>query len=100
MGSMERPECGRKTDTGEEQKVEEVLQHLDSLYGFALSLTRNRANAEDLVQETALKACRSISSFKPGTNLKAWLFTILRNSFFNRYKREKKAREESLDSTR
>jgi RNA polymerase sigma-70 factor (ECF subfamily) len=60
-----------------------ALSHLDSLYGTALRLTRRPADAEDLVQETYLKAFRSAHQFEPGTNLKAWLFTILHNTFRN-----------------
>ena len=61
----------------------EALSHVDSLYGTALRLTRRPADAEDLVQDTYLKAFRSASQFKPGTNLKAWLFTILHNTYRN-----------------
>lgn len=60
-----------------------ALSHIDSLYGTALRLTRRGADAEDLVQETYLKAFRSAHQFQPGTNLKAWLFTILHNTFRN-----------------
>jgi RNA polymerase sigma-70 factor, ECF subfamily len=62
----------------------EALSHLDRLYGLALRLTRRPADAEDLVQETYLKAFRFASSFERGTNLKAWLFTILHNTWRNR----------------
>jgi RNA polymerase sigma-70 factor (ECF subfamily) len=61
----------------------EALSYIDSLYGTALRLTRRPADAEDLVQDTYLKAFRSAAQFKPGTNLKAWLFTILHNTFRN-----------------
>ena len=60
-----------------------ALSHLDSLYGTALRLTRHPADAEDLVQETYLKAFRSAYQFERGTNLKAWLFTILHNTYRN-----------------
>ena len=60
-----------------------ALSHLDSLYGTALRLTRRPADAEDLVQDTYLKAFRSAHQFEAGTNLKAWLFTILHNTFRN-----------------
>jgi RNA polymerase sigma-70 factor, ECF subfamily len=63
---------------------EEALASLDSLYRMALRLTRVPADAEDLVQETYLKAFRAADSFEPGTNLKAWLFTILHNTARNR----------------
>ena len=62
---------------------EEALQYVDSLYGAALQLTRNPADAEDLVQETYLKAFRFAARFRPGTSLKAWLHTILYNTFLN-----------------
>src|SRR5213083_3213662 len=62
----------------------EALACLDSLYRTALRLTRVPADAEDLVQETYLKAFRSADTFEPGTNLRAWLFTILHNTARNR----------------
>src|SRR6202790_615142 len=55
----------------------------DSLYNFASWLVHNRSNAEDLVQETYLKALRSFASFQPGTNFRAWMFRILRNTFLS-----------------
>jgi RNA polymerase sigma-70 factor (ECF subfamily) len=61
----------------------EALSYVDSLYGTALRLTRRPADAEDLVQDTFLKAFRSAGQFERGTNLKAWLFTILHNTFRN-----------------
>ena len=63
--------------------AEEALSYVDALYGTALRLTRRPADAEDLVQDTYLKAFRSSAQFEPGTNLKAWLFTILHNTFLN-----------------
>src|SRR5262252_7135475 len=62
----------------------EALASVDSLYRTALRLTRAPADAEDLVQETYLKAFRAADRFEPGTNLKAWLFTILHNTARNR----------------
>jgi RNA polymerase sigma-70 factor (ECF subfamily) len=62
----------------------EALASVDSLYRTALRLTRMPADAEDLVQETYLKAFRAADSFEPGTNLRAWLFTILHNTARNR----------------
>jgi RNA polymerase sigma-70 factor (ECF subfamily) len=61
----------------------EALSYVDNLYGTALRLTRRPADAEDLVQDTYLKAFRSASQFRRGTNLKAWLFTILHNTYRN-----------------
>lgn len=61
----------------------DALSYIDSLYGTAMRLTRRPSDAEDLVQETYLKAFRSASQFERGTNLKAWLFTILHNTFRN-----------------
>jgi RNA polymerase sigma-70 factor (ECF subfamily) len=82
---------GRSTygaDAGPEENFErEALAWLDGLYGVGLRLTRNPADAEDLVQDTYLKAFRAREQFEPGTNLKAWLFTILHNTFLNRRRR-------------
>jgi RNA polymerase sigma-70 factor (ECF subfamily) len=64
-----------------------VLVHLDALYRTALRLTHNRTEAEDLVQEACLRAFRSFHRFDPGTNGRAWVFTILRNVFLNRLRR-------------
>lgn len=70
------------------REFEEVaLVHLDALYRTALRLTHNRADAEDIVQDTYLRAHRSFHRFDPGTNCRAWLFTILRNVFLNRLRR-------------
>lgn len=65
----------------------EALRHMDALYGTALRLTRSDADAQDLVQETFLRAYRFYDRFEPGTNLKAWLFKIQYNAFVNRYRR-------------
>jgi RNA polymerase sigma-70 factor (ECF subfamily) len=64
------------------------MVHLDSLYHGALRLTRNRAEAEDVVQETFLRAFRAFHSFDRATNCRAWLFTILRNIMLNRARRQ------------
>lgn len=70
------------------REFEEVaLVHLDALYRSALRLTHSRAEAEDVVQETCLRAFRNFHRFNPGTNCRAWLFTIMRNTFLNRVKR-------------
>ena len=66
----------------------EALSFLDALYRTALRMTRSPADAEDLVQETYIKAFRFRTQFTPGTNLKAWLFRILTNTFINSYRRK------------
>lgn len=71
----------------------DVLSHVDSLYAAAVRMTRNTVDAEDLVQDTMVKAVRSRSQFQDGTNLKAWLFKILTNTFINRYRRGSLERE-------
>jgi RNA polymerase sigma-70 factor (ECF subfamily) len=63
-----------------------AMQHMPSLYTAALRMTRNPADAEDLVQETYLKAYRAFGSFQEGTNLKAWLYRILTNTYINAYR--------------
>jgi RNA polymerase sigma-70 factor, ECF subfamily len=68
----------------------DVLPLLPSLYGAALRMTRNPADAEDLVQDTYLRAFRGFSGFKEGTNLKAWLYRILTNSFINTYRKKQR----------
>jgi len=68
----------------------EMLPHLNALYNFAFRLSLNEDDSNDLVQETFLKAFRFIDSFKPGTNAKAWLFRILKNSFINEYRKSSK----------
>ena len=65
-----------------------ALVHLNALYRTALWLTKNRAEAEDVVQETCLRAFKSFHRFNPGTNCRAWLLTILRNVFLNRVRKE------------
>ena len=73
----------------------EALSYVDSLYGTALRLTRRPADAEDLVQETYLKAYRFFDRFEPGTNVKAWLFTILRNTYINAYRKAARQQEQT-----
>jgi len=70
-----------------------ALEHMDALYGAALRLTRSPRDAEDLVQDTYLKAFRFFDSFEKGTNIKAWLFKIQTNTFINKYRRKVKERE-------
>jgi RNA polymerase sigma-70 factor (ECF subfamily) len=78
----------------------EVMQHLDALYRTALRMTRNQQDAEDLVQETSLRAYRFLDKFQPGTNLRAWLFKILTNTYINRYRKvSNEPRVDSIDDT-
>ena len=76
----------------------DALPLVDQLYGAALRMTRNPADAEDLVQETYLKAYGAFSSFKQGTNLKAWLYRILTNTYINGYrKRQRQPVQQTTD---
>ena len=77
--------------------AEEATPFMDSLYAAAMRMTRNPADAEDLVQETYLKAYRGFGGFEEGTNLKAWLYRILTNTFINTY-RAKKRRPDGVRS--
>jgi RNA polymerase sigma-70 factor (ECF subfamily) len=79
---------GRAAGSATREFEEVVLVHLDALYRTALRLTHNRAEAEDVVQETCLRAFRGFHRFDPGTNARAWVFTILRRVFLNRLRRE------------
>ena len=94
---MTKSPPNKVTETSPEDSAEEsgrsdefdslVIEHLEMLYAVALRLTRNSAEAEDLVQTTLLKALRFHSKFKRGSYIKAWLLTILRNTFINDYRR-------------
>jgi RNA polymerase sigma-70 factor (ECF subfamily) len=77
--------------------AEQAMEHMDSLYAGALRMTRNPSDAEDLVQETYLKAYRGFGGFEEGTNLKAWLFRILTNTYINRYRQQQRRPDESTD---
>lgn len=70
--------------------TEEAMPLLDQLYGGALRMTRNPQDAEDLVQETYLKAYNAFDSFTPGTNLKAWLYRIMTNTYINSYRKKQR----------
>ena len=74
---------------GQDDFEREALAWIDGLYGAALRLTRNQPDAEDLVQDTYVKAFKSAGKFARGTNLRAWLFTILHNQFLNDRRRAK-----------
>ena len=73
----------------------DAMQYLDQLYSAAMRMTRNPTDAEDLVQETYAKAYAAFHQFKPGTNLKAWLYRILTNTYINSYRAKQRRPEES-----
>jgi RNA polymerase sigma-70 factor, ECF subfamily len=73
----------------------EALVYLDQLYGAALRMTRNAADAEDLVQETFTKAFAAFHQYRPGTNLKAWLYRILTNTYINSYRKKQREPQQS-----
>ena len=75
--------------------AELAMEHMSSLYSGALRMTRNPADAEDLVQETYLKAYRGFGGFEEGTNLKAWLYRILTNTYINQYRAKKRRPDET-----
>jgi RNA polymerase sigma-70 factor (ECF subfamily) len=75
--------------------AEETEPFMASLYSAAMRMTRNRADAEDLLQETYLKAYRAYGSFEQGTNLKAWLYRILTNTFINSYRAKRRRPDET-----
>ena len=75
--------------------AELAMPFMGQLYSAALRMTRNPAEAEDLVQETYLRAYRGFGGFQDGTNLKAWLYRILTNTFINLYRAKKRRPEES-----
>lgn len=81
-----------ENDTKRYERIfeEEFLPQIDALYTFAYHLTYNEEDANDLVQETYMKAYRFIDKYKEGTNAKAWLFKILKNAFINQYRRKSK----------
>ncbi len=79
--------------TGDEQKKQkdfskEILPHLDAIYNYALKFAANSDDAEDLVQDTMVKAYRFFDSYEMGTNARGWLFRILKNSYINQYRKE------------
>ncbi len=73
---------------------DEIVEHLSAMRAFAMSLTRNSALADDMVQDALVKAWSKIDSYQPGTNMRAWLFTILRNTYYSHHR---KARREVAD---
>lgn len=88
----------KKTTARDRQAFqEEAIPHLDALYGTALRLTKSEEDAEDLIQETMLKAYRYFDKYEKGTNCKAWLFKIMTNTFINRYRKLQKRKEFLVD---
>jgi len=85
-----RAPAGETTDERTERFERDALQYLDQLYSAALRMTRNPADAEDLVQETFTKAFASFRQYQPGTNLKAWLYRILTNAYINTYRKKQR----------
>jgi len=83
------PERGRREMDAAALRTQ-VLEFLPALRAFARSLTRNRTEADDLVQETLLKALSNMDKFDPGTNLRAWLFTILRNTYYTEIRKRRR----------
>ena len=75
--------------------AEEAMQYAPQLYSGALRMTRNRSDAEDLVQETYLKGYRSYHTFSEGTNLRAWLFRIMTNTYINTYRAKQRRPDET-----
>ncbi len=87
----------RQQLTDEERRerfVEDAVPYLDQLYSAALRYTRNPSDAEDLLQETFAKAFDKFHQFRPGTNLKAWLYRILTNTYINTYRKEQRRPDE------
>ncbi len=86
-----------ETDAQRSERFErDALQYLDQLYSAAMRMTRNPTDAEDLVQETYAKAFSAFHQFKPGTNLKAWLYRILTNTFINIYRKKQRQPQQSM----
>lgn len=74
----------------QEQFKDEIIPHLDAAYNFALRLTTNVMEAEDLLQESIVKAYRFFNNYERGTNARAWLYRIIKNSYINNYRRRSK----------
>jgi RNA polymerase sigma-70 factor, ECF subfamily len=84
------------TDERSARFERDALPFLDQLYGAAMRMTRNPADAEDLVQETFAKAYSAFHQFRPGTNLKAWLYRILTNTYINSYRKKQRQPQQSM----
>jgi RNA polymerase sigma-70 factor (ECF subfamily) len=93
------PEVDLATETDEERSARferDALPFLDQLYGAAMRMTRSPSDAEDLVQETFTKAFSAFHQFKPGTNLKAWLYRILTNTYINSYRKKQRQPQQTM----
>jgi RNA polymerase sigma-70 factor, ECF subfamily len=89
MAELTKKELKKQNDFNKE-----IIPHLDALYNFGLRLTSEPNDAEDLVQDTIVKAYRFFDSYEKGTNAKAWLFRILKNSYINNYRKKSKKPQE------
>ena len=87
---VSRAPSGESDEAREARFVADAIPLLDTMYAGALRLTRNPADAEDLVQETYLRAYNAFHQFEPGTNLKAWLYRILTNTYINAYRKQQR----------
>ena len=97
--NLDTDEVDVATETEAERSLRferDAMQYLDQLYSAAMRMTRNPADAEDLVQETFAKAFAAFHQFKPGTNLKAWLYRILTNTFINTYRKKQREPQQSM----
>jgi RNA polymerase sigma-70 factor (ECF subfamily) len=90
MQRSPQPSSPRATKKKHAEFEAEALPHMDVLYNFALRTTGNEDDARDLLQETYLKAYRFWDKYEKGTNIRAWLFRIMKNSYINRYRKETK----------
>jgi RNA polymerase sigma-70 factor (ECF subfamily) len=90
-------DLGTETEQERSARFErDALPFLDQLYGAAMRMTRSPADAEDLVQETFTKAYSAFHQFKPGTNLKAWLYRILTNTYINTYRKKQRQPQQTM----
>ena len=95
--SIEEISVADETEAQRQLRFEtDALPYLDQLYSAAMRMTRNPQDAEDLVQDTYVKAFRSAKQYQPGTNLKAWLYRILTNTFINTYRKKQREPQQSM----
>ena len=93
MGAVVLAQQREHTAEDRERFEAMVSEHLDGLFGASFRLTRNRTRAEDLLQETFLRAWRSFHTFRPGTNVRAWLYRILMNAYIDGYRKSEREPE-------